>query len=63
MRLHLTRQCRRPHSLDLINAAPAVREPKHVDEARSRLDLDQARMVEQLASAGSGYIIAIAIAR
>jgi len=48
MRLRLTRQCRQPHSLDLINRAPAVREPEDVDEARPRLDLDQPEMVEQL---------------
>jgi hypothetical protein len=45
--LDLTRQCRQPHSLDLIDAAPAVREPVDVDEARTRLDVDHAEMIEQ----------------
>ena len=48
MRLHLTRPCRQHHSLNLINRAPAVRKPEDVDEARSRLNLDQAKMIEQL---------------
>jgi len=48
MRLRLTRQCRQPDSLDLINHTPAVREPEDVYEARSRLNLDQAKMIEQL---------------
>ena len=48
MRLHLTRQLPpasqpRPHQ-----SCASGREPEHVDEARSRLDLDQAEMVEQL---------------
>jgi hypothetical protein len=46
MRFHLARQRRQALSLDLINTAPT--EPEHVDKPRSRLDLDQAEMVEQL---------------
>lgn len=51
MRHHFARQRRKPHRLDRIDRidrAPAVREPEDVDEARTRLDVDDAEMVEQL---------------
>ena len=47
MRQHVARQRRQPLNLGLIDRAPAVREPEHVDEARPRRNLDQPEMIEQ----------------